>query len=249
MSTIEIQNLKFSYASGSGDSADVASSINSALVLDIEKFVLQKNESVFLYGPSGCGKSTLLEIIAGVLRAPGAQVKVENQSYSELSAAAMDQFRADHIGYIFQNFNLIPYLSVYENITLPLSFSAVKRAQVSVVGAAGAAVVSERAKVQELLQHLGLAALIDKSVLELSVGQQQRVAAARALIGSPKLILADEPTSALDFDHREKFIKLLFEICKKQNISILFVSHDRTLAPLFDRHVSLPEINRAKGLS
>lgn len=206
----------------------------SKLVLDIPLFNLKKGEKVFLHGPSGSGKSTFLEIISGVLPFFEGEVQVVGKSLSSLSSSEKDQHRANHLGYIFQSFNLIPYLSVQENILLPLSLSSEKRNKVPVV--------DQYQVLKHLSSSLGIEELLHKNVLELSIGQQQRVAAARAMIGNPELILADEPTSALDYDHREKFIQLLFDHSLKTGCSILFVSHDKTLEKLFDRSVDLRQI-------
>lgn len=222
---IKIENLKFKYPS------------STELTLDISNFSMKSGEKIFLYGPSGCGKTTFLEVIAGINNPNQGIVEINGQDICRMKDSEKDQFRADHMGYIFQSFNLIPYLSVLENITLPLYFSARKRSHVD---------KSEENKLAfEICQFLGIEKFLDRKVTELSVGQQQRVAAARAIIGQPSLILADEPTSALDFNHREKFIQLLFELCSRHQTSVLFVSHDRTLEKLFDRSVSLHEINKS----
>jgi putative ABC transport system ATP-binding protein len=140
------------------------------------------------------------------------------------------------MGYIFQMFNLIPYLNVLENILLPCQINRERRRRV-----AGASLESEA---RALAERLGIGHLVNESVIDLSVGQQQRVAAARALLGAPELIIADEPTSALDEDQRENFLDLLFSHCGAIGSTLLFVSHDRRMMPLFDRALSLPEINR-----
>jgi len=223
---LKIKELKFKYTE------------NTQNVLEIPSFTLESGEKVFLYGPSGCGKTTFLEILAGVIVPQSGEVIISEVDLVKMSPAERDKFRADHLGYIFQSFNLIPYLNVIENITLPLYLSTYKREKISLN--------NEYIKAKELCHSLGLEDCILKNVTELSVGQQQRVAAARAILGTPKLILADEPTSALDYDHREKFIELLFKLCKMHKISLLFVSHERSLQKLFDRSVSLNEINRIK---
>ena len=217
-----------------------SSAYSQDLVLDIKDFQMQNHEKVFLYGPSGCGKTTLLEILAGVLVPQQGQVIICDNDLMKMSSMQRDAFRANHIGYIFQSFNLIPYLNVEENITLPVYLSQQRQKKL------GAEFSHDllKEKVVELCTQLGIQDFIHKSVSELSVGQQQRVAAARALLGHPELILADEPTSALDFDHRERFIRLLFDVCQKAKTSVLFVSHDRTLQSLFDRSVSLLDINK-----
>lgn len=197
-------------------------------VLDQVSFQVERGQKVFLFGPSGSGKTTLLEMLAGVLVPDSGTVQVLGQLLATMSATSRDQFRADHLGYVFQTFNLIPYLNVKQNITLPLSFSAARRARTQLPQ-----------DLDHLLEKLAIAELQDRTVTDLSIGQQQRVAAARALLGRPALILADEPTSALDYDHREKFLKLLFELCSEQQTSLIFVSHDRSLEKLFDRSLSL----------
>jgi putative ABC transport system ATP-binding protein len=154
-----------------------------------------------------------------------------------MKPAERDAFRGSHIGYIFQLFNLIPYLTVEENITLPCRLSAERRRRLNGKDLHRAA--------REVADHLGIGGLLHENVTKLSVGQQQRVAASRALIGTPELIVADEPTSSLDHDHRERFIQLLFESCREAGSTLLFVSHDRTLMPMFGRAISLPEVNRA----
>lgn len=222
---IKIKDLKFKYSNSPN------------LTLDIPEFNLPAGEKVFLFGPSGCGKTTFLEIIAGIHQPIEGSIEIANHNLITMTAPQKDQLRADQMGYIFQSFNLIPYLSVIENITLPLYFSSKKRTDLPQH--------EEIERTQHLCSFLGISELLNRRVTELSVGQQQRVAAARAVIGNPKLILADEPTSALDYSHREKFIELLFQLCNKNKTSVLFVSHDRSLEKLFDRSVSLFDLNKA----
>ena len=224
-SVISIEELRFSWPSG-GE------------VLDIERFDLNAGERLFLRGPSGSGKSTLLGLIAGVLEPSAGHVNVLGQDLAKLAPAKRDRIRADHLGVIFQMFNLVPYLSVVGNVTLPLKFSPLRRKAI-------AGDTDEEAR--RLLARLGLTdtALLDRRVSYLSVGQQQRVAAARALIGGPEIVIADEPTSALDADARDRFIELLSEEAARTGAALLFVSHDASLARLFDRAVDLREINRA----
>ena len=208
-------------------------------LLDIETFELGRGERLFLKGPSGSGKTTLLGLIGGVHRPTAGSVKLLGIDMAGMSAARRDRFRADHTGYIFQMFNLLPYLSLLDNVALPCRFSRVRRERALI----GHASLAESAR--SLLRGLGLEEhLMHRAVSDLSTGQQQRVAAARALIGSPELIIADEPTSALDADSREAFIALLFEQCRKSGSSVLFVSHDASLQSGFDRSLSLRELNR-----
>ena len=209
-------------------------------LLDIQSFTLQRGESLFLKGPSGSGKTTLLGLLGGVQRAQRGSIRLLDQDLGALTAGARDRFRVDHTGYIFQQFNLLPFLSVRDNVELPCRFSRLRaRRAVQRHGSVDAAAAA-------LLEHLGLGAeLLGRRADQLSIGQQQRVAAARALIGQPELVIADEPTSALDFDARESFLRLLFAECRTAGASLLFVSHDQSLAHLFDRSLSLAELNRA----
>jgi len=211
-----------------------------APVVAIDSLRVARGERLLLRGASGSGKSTLLSLLAGVLRAQRGTVRVLDADLGALGGAARDGFRADHIGVIFQMFNLIPYLSVQENVCLPCAFSRLRRARCGIEGDSVADVAAR------LLDHLGLggAALSRRPVTELSVGQQQRVAAARALIGSPEIVIADEPTSSLDADRRAAFLELLFRECARAQATLIFVSHDPGLAPLFDRCLEFGNINR-----
>ncbi|MDG9929277.1 MULTISPECIES: ABC transporter ATP-binding protein [unclassified Pseudomonas] len=211
-----------------------------AELLDIPTFTLRRGESLFLKGPSGSGKTTLLGLLGGVQKPGRGSLRLLGQELSSLSSGARDRFRVDHTGYIFQQFNLLPFLSVHENVELPCRFSK-SRARRAAERHGSVDTAAAR-----LLEHLGLKAeLLQRRADSLSIGQQQRVAAARALIGQPELVIADEPTSALDHDAREAFLQLLFAECRAAGASLLFVSHDQSLAPLFDRSVSLAELNRA----
>ncbi len=220
MNAIEIAALKFNYGQHK--------------ILDIPELFIKTSEFVFLHGPSGSGKSTLLELFAGVLQMQSGSLKILQENFQEKSSAQLDQFRAANIGYIFQSFNLIPYLSVEENIRLPMMFATTP---------------VDESRYQELVSGLSLKQFVNRKVTDLSVGQQQRVAVARALLKKPKLILADEPTSALDYDHREKFLNLLFRYCRQDGTTVLFVSHDRTIEKLFDRSVSLQDVNKVAPVS
>lgn len=226
---IRLDSLTFSWAAGQEP------------LLDIERLDIEAGEKVFIEGPSGSGKSTLLNLLAGVLVPQHGEVSILGQKMTETSGPARDRFRADHIGVIFQMFNLIPYLSIAENVTLPCRFSKKKLGRAEARGG-GPAREAER-----LLGELNLAdpQLLKRPVSELSVGQQQRVAAARALIGAPEIVIADEPTSSLDAGHREAFIKLLFQECEQAGSTLVFVSHDGSLARFFDRSLALQIINRA----
>src|SRR5690349_5511261 len=214
---------------------------SSTPVIALAALTIAQGERVFLQGPSGSGKSTLLNLIAGVIVPSSGELSVLGHNLAVLSGAQRDRFRADHIGFIFQLFNLIPYLSVIENVCLPCGFSARRRARVAGV---------LDAEAHRLLRHLDLddPQLLERPVTELSVGQQQRVAAARALIGAPELIIADEPTSALDADRRIAFLELLFRQCEQERTALVFATHDAALSPLFDRTIELADLQpRARG--
>ena len=210
---------------------------NQTPTLDIKQLHITIGEHLFIKGPSGCGKSTLLGLLTGINTTSSGQLRVLGQDLNQMKGSQRDKFRADHIGYIFQQFNLLPYLNVVENVILPCQFSAQRKSQVDT------SLVEDATRLLEKL-HLP-AHLLDKPVVELSIGQQQRVAAARALIGKPALIIADEPTSSLDYDNRTAFIELLLEQVNQAQSTLLFVSHDPTLESLFNRTLNLNQINQA----
>lgn len=209
------------------------------VVLKIEELSILDGERVFVEGPSGCGKTTLLNILSGIAQAGSGVVSVLGHDLTIMTASERDAFRADNVGVIFQMFNLLPYLSMVENVALPCRFSGVRNQR-----ATRRSANAER-EAERLLNRMGLSSETSRPVSRLSVGQQQRVAAARALIGTPELVVADEPTSALDGDAREAFLDLLLDECRESGATLVFVSHDTSLAERFDRRISLPEINRA----
>lgn len=216
---ISLKQCKFSYPN------------HTKLVINIDQLSIESGEKIFLYGPSGHGKSTLLNLTAGVLKANSGEVTVLGQDLTKLSQSKRDHLRGEKIGYIFQIFNLIPYLTVKENIVLPCMINK-KRADHDF-----------HAQAEELIDSLGLREHINKQVTDLSIGQQQRVAAARALIGNPEMIIADEPTSALDEKNTREFMELLMKVWEKKKFTLFFVSHDERLRSYFERSISLPEIN------
>ena len=194
---VEIRDLAFAWPGGEA-------------VLDLPALRISEGERVFIKGPSGSGKSTLLGLLAGIQTANHGTLEVLGQPLTRLSGRARDHFRAANLGYIFQQFNLLPFLSVLDNVTAALTFSPEKRARLQ---------GSPEQEARRLLGELQLPdEALHRPVHALSIGQQQRVAAARALIGSPPLVIADEPTSALDTDNRAAFIKLLFEECDKTGL-------------------------------
>ena len=223
---IKISNLIFSWPN------------QSATILEIKQLEISRGQSLFIQGPSGSGKTSLLNLIGAVTEPTAGTIQVLGQYLDELKGSAKDQFRADHIGFIFQQFNLLPYLSMLDNVSLPCQFSSLRKSKACSNG-------NLTDEAVRLLNHLQLGGreLLNKPVTQLSVGQQQRVAAARALIGRPEIIIADEPTSALDADTRKSFLKLLFRECKDSGSTLIFVSHDAALAEYFDQQVSLVDLS------
>ena len=201
-----------------------------AFVLELPELVLAAGERLFVHGPSGSGKSTLLNLIGGVVQPARGDVRLLGQPLAALGTAARDAFRAAHTGFIFQQFNLIPYLSVLDNVRLPCRFSPRRAARAG----------DETQEARRLLTALDIAAeLWTRPANRLSVGQQQRVAAARALLGKPEIIIADEPTSALDAGRQAAFLDLLLAEARAAGSSVLFVSHDLALADHFERTLEL----------
>ena len=213
----------------------------AAPTLDIPSLAVAAGERLFIRGPSGGGKTTLLHLLGGFTRPDHGQARVLGTDFASLGGAARDAFRADNIGVIFQMFNLVPYLSLVENVALPCLFSAARRARAI---ERGGDVASEARRLLAAM-HLDPAALEGRSVVELSTGQQQRVAVARALIGAPPLVLADEPTSALDPVARDAFLDLLIGEVRASGATLVLVSHDSALEAGFDRVLALDDINRA----
>lgn len=228
--TIELRNVRFAYPDAPNNT-----------ILDIPQWSVAQGEKLFIHGPSGCGKSTLLGLLSGILPTQQGEIEIFDQRLDKLNGSKRDRFRANCIGYVFQQFNLIPYLSASENIQLAGNFFRPIRtlqAQVSQSTIASS----------DLLSQLGIS--VDeqqKPSSQLSIGQQQRVAIARALINRPQLLIADEPTSSLDEQNRDSFMALLMELAEQYNITLLFVSHDLSLANKFHRAEALSTINRAIG--
>ncbi|AXE61552.1 ABC transporter ATP-binding protein [Candidatus Thioglobus sp. NP1] len=189
---------------------------------DIE---IETGQRLLISGFSGCGKTTLLSLIAGALRLQEGSINFNDTDYSDMSSMSLDKFRADHIGYIFQTLNLIPFLNVSENIALGIKFSKNRKSKVS----------DTHQEIERLISSLGLEKeILNTAIDNLSVGQQQRVAVARALLGKPDLILADEPTSALDNDTTKKFLDEVMNTFDRSHQAIIMVSHDLSIAPYFD---------------
>lgn len=211
---------------------------DSRPVIDELSLTIERGQRVFLAGASGSGKSTLLALIGGLVAPESGSIGFAGRDLAGLSRAARDRFRADHLGVIFQQFNLLPWLDAVSNARLGCQFSPARRRR--------AGDPDDRARA--LLRAMRLAEdRWPRRADELSVGQQQRVAAARALIGQPDLVLADEPTSALDADRRDTFLELLFEQAERAGSALLFVSHDRSLAGRFDVTCELDRINAGEA--
>jgi putative ABC transport system ATP-binding protein len=227
-SIVAIEELRFSWPSGPP-------------ILEIPQFQLAQGERLLVQGPSGIGKTSLLSLISGIIRPKARSFNVLGEDLLRQSAAARDRLRGTQMGVIFQQFNLLPYLSVLQNVLLPTQLFA-RREKRCV-----AQDTSAQAQAMRLLEALGLpAAIWHRPSHQLSVGQQQRVAAARALIGAPDLILADEPTSALDEDRQQEFMHLLMEQVQLTGAACIFVSHQRALNQFFDRAINLTMVNQAK---
>ena len=194
---------------------------------------IKKGEKVLLLGESGSGKTTLLSLICGFLNPLSGSISINGNTINELSSKTKDEYRADNIGIIFQQFNLLPYANVVDNVLLPLYFSQARSKNI----------VNKRAAALELFKQLRLPDDIAQyRASNLSVGQQQRVAVARALIGNPSLIIADEPTSSLDTNAQQLFLDLMFKQISENNSTLLMVSHDKSLSNRFDRQINISEI-------
>jgi putative ABC transport system ATP-binding protein len=207
-----------------------------AFALSVGEFAVSRGERLLVLGASGSGKSTLLSLLTGIALAQAGSLEILGQRLDELGGSGRDRFRAEHFGIIFQMFNLLPYGAIIDNVLLPLSFAPERRARAIAAG-------GTETEAQRLLSALGLPADVGRqTAATLSVGQQQRVAAARALIGSPDIVIADEPTSALDDDRQQDFLDLLFGQIEATRATLIMVSHDRRLAQHFTRVIQLNDI-------
>lgn len=215
---LEFHNLAFSYSN------------TDTSVIQITHFALQKGDSVMLFGPSGSGKSTLLNLITGLLSPTSGKIVANNQILTDMKQAKRDSFRAQHMGVITQKLNLLPYLSVLDNLKLMLKF-------------AHKPVVMQ--EIESLLESLNLSAQKHQQVRYLSLGQQQRAAIARALVHQPELVIADEPTSALDDDNKARFMDTLLKQTKKQGSSLFVVSHDISLKPYFEQCLEISHFQQS----
>ena len=219
--TIRLDSLRFYWSK------------NADFKIYIPKLEIGRGEKVLLLGESGSGKTTLLSLICGFLSPISGDIFLNEQKLNGLKANKKDQFRSDNIGIIFQQFNLLPYANVIDNITLPLYFSKKRDSRVT----------NHREAALNLCRSLQLSeSTIAMQANKLSVGQQQRVAVARALIGNPSLIIADEPTSSLDASTQKKFLDLMFRQIEEHKSTLLMVSHDSSISNYFDRTINIKDI-------
>jgi len=224
MAVLEVEALKKAYTAPDGE---------RHLVLDLEAFVIGEGEQVALRGASGSGKTTFLNLVAGVLQADSGRIVLAGHEITALGEAARDRVRALNLGYVFQTFNLLQGYTALENVELGMMFGR------------GA----DAAKARALLERVGLEKRMHYRPRQLSVGQQQRVAVARALANQPKLVLADEPTGNLDPKHGDAALALMREVCRENEAALLLVSHDREILSRFDRVEELDDLNRAAVVS
>lgn len=201
-------------------------------ILDVREFALASGEQAVLLGPSGGGKTTLLNVIAGITAPDSGSVTIDGIDIARLPEAGRDRFRAQRIGFVFQTFNLLPAFTALENVLLGMSFSG-KRI--------------DRRRALELLDKVGLAHRLDHRPARLSVGEQQRVAVARALANRPSLLLADEPTANVDVKNQQTILELIVGACREHNVSLLMVTHSLEVAGQFARVEKLSEFNTARG--
>ncbi len=219
MPLLELADLKKAYLSPDGELTPI---------IDIERLALEPGQQVVLHGPSGSGKSTLLNLIAGILRPDSGKILFEGRNLAALSEAQRDRVRARHMGYIFQTFNLLQGYTALENVELAMRFGRGVRRDVA----------------RGLLERVGLKDHLKYRPRQLSVGQQQRIAVARALANRPELVLADEPTGNLDRHHARTAIELIRRVCSENGAALLMVSHDSEVLAQFDTSYELGNLNR-----
>ncbi len=199
-------------------------------ILLLDEFNVAVGEQVVVMGQSGCGKTTLLHIVAGISRPTAGKVKIDGWDITLMDEAECDQFRAEHIGYVFQTFNLLPGFTALENVLLGMTFGKGR---------------ADPVRARHLLDRVGLSHRLTHKPPTLSVGEQQRVAVARALANRPQLLLADEPTANIDSGNQQAVIDLLRSTCREENVALILVTHAPQVAKQFDRVENLEKINRA----
>ena len=215
-----LENVKKSYVEPNGDLLPV---------LDIDHFNVDVGEQMVIAGRSGCGKTTLLHVISGISRADEGTVTVDGIQIGSLAESVRDRFRADTIGYVFQMFNLLPGFSALENVMLGMTFARGRR---------------DAGRARRLLDRVGLSHRLSHKPGTMSVGEQQRVAVARALANRPKLLLADEPTANVDPGNQQQIVDLIRETCEEEKVALLLVTHVPEVAHQFQRIDRLEEINK-----
>ncbi len=198
-------------------------------ILDIDGYQLNSGEQSVMIGPSGCGKTTLLQVIAGITNPDSGKVFLGKTELTKFSEAGRDRVRADKLGYVFQTFNLLPGFSALENVMLGMTFGPRK---------------ADTHRAKDLLDRVGLAHRMSNRPTAMSVGEQQRVAVARALANRPMVLLADEPTANVDPQNQQKIVDLIRESCAAEDIALLMVTHSMEVANQFDRVDHLAEINQ-----
>ena len=225
---VKINNIKYSYSD------------NSVFEMSIKSFVLEKGERLLIYGESGLGKSTFLNLISGSIESQEGDIEILGKNISTISNISKDKIRGDHFGIVFQTFNLLPYISVEKNILMGLIFSNRKKNKIKDINQ----------EIKNLMKDLSLNynELKNRKSYQLSIGQQQRVAVARALIGKPEIILADEPTSALDSDNQKVFLDLLFNSLDKDKQGLIMVSHNKNMYKKFTKEKNIADICEIKNV-
>jgi putative ABC transport system ATP-binding protein len=218
---VELENVRKAFAMPGGE---------TVAVLDIDRFALDEKEQVALTGQSGSGKSTLLHVISGIMRPDTGRVRIAGHDITRLGEAATDRIRADTLGLVFQQFNLLPGFTALENVLVAMSFGSGK---------------PDRWRAADLLASVGLSHRLDHKPGELSIGQQQRVAVARALANRPRVVLADEPTASIDTAHQDQVIDLLTSTCAEHDVALLVVTHSPEVAARFPKRLRLEDFNRA----
>ncbi len=217
---LQLRNVQKSYTEPDGSRLPI---------LDIPAFNVASGEQMALVGKSGCGKTTLLHTIAGITRADAGEIQIDGIDLAKLSEAGVDKVRADRIGYVFQTFNLLPGFSAFENVLLGMTFARGRK---------------DPQRARQLLDRVGLSHRATHKPTALSVGEQQRVAVARALANKPSLLLADEPTANIDPRNQQKIVELIRDTCREEGVSLIIVTHSIEVASQFQRVDRLEEINR-----
>ncbi|NOY42744.1 MAG: ABC transporter ATP-binding protein [Planctomycetes bacterium] len=216
-----LENVRKSYREPNGEPLPI---------LDIERLEIGAGEQVVLRGRSGCGKTTLLNCIAGLTTVDEGRIEINGHDIVKLPEVSRDRFRARYLGFVFQTFNLLPAFTALENVVLGMTFTGQK---------------TDVSRAKQLLEQIGLGQRLSHKPSALSVGEQQRVAVARALVNQPSLLLADEPTANVDPGHQQQIVDLLRESCQRENVAMLLVTHSPEVSGQFERVEELEDVNRA----